>query len=163
MTPVEQAVLPAAAVRDGVADALGGWERIQMLLADKNNLIILALIGLGVVLKKSNKVPDWLITFLVPGIGGILGYGLFCVTFHETQALPAFLLGFVYGVFAVFAHQISKQILESPYGQTLLKIPGVSILAALTGVDPASEVKIAPPAKDPMFPPTPLPDSCKPK
>lgn len=118
-----------------VDQALAGWEKIQHFIVDPNNLIVIFLFAFGLVLKQSKHVPDWIITFLVPLFGSVTAWGLFDVLQQKLPALVSVMIGFVYGVAAVFSHQCLKNLLESPYGAMVMKLPLMPIVAGLMGVE----------------------------
>lgn len=120
---------------DKIDQTMAGWEKIQHLVADPNNLIVLFIFAFGLVLKQSKHIPDWTITFIVPCFGALVAYGLFDVVEHRLPALVASMLGFVYGVVSVFSHQCLENLLKSPYGAVLMKIPLMPIIAGMMGIE----------------------------
>ena len=143
-------------VKENLSGALDQWEKVQVLLLDPNNLIIVFLFFFGIMLKKTKHVPDWIIIFIVPTVGLIVGVGLYSVVQEKLPALVAAMLGFVYGAGATFFHSCLKQILESPIGKGLLKIPMVPLLADWVGAEtyPEGSHKNSPSPTSTPQPPT---------
>jgi hypothetical protein len=83
--------------------------------------------------------PDWAIIFILPAVGVVAGWALLTKTYGELPATAARMLGFCDGVAAFFAHQIAKQLIASPFGAALCKIPLFPVLIAILGIDPPKE------------------------
>lgn len=146
-------MIQATAQPDSVDKIIAVWMRVQSLLVDPTNLLVVFLFAVGLVLKQSKHVPDWVIIFAVPLIGGVTGYAMFDVGLHKIAAIQSVMLGFVYGVGATFFHACLKNLLESPFGATLLKIPLIPVLAGLMGVEMRVETPtVPPPASTPQSP-----------
>ncbi len=112
-------------------------ELSAMFIDGHNILLLFALIGLGAIAKSmpTKVIQDWSIILLVPILGCALGVGLFSYTTHDYPWLVALLIGGSDGIIAVFGHQFLKQLLQSPAAPLILKIPCMTTVAALLGID----------------------------
>ncbi len=76
---------------------------IQTYLLDKMMVVVIALWILGTFLKKTPAVPDWIIIWILLGIGVSLSFLMLGFT------PDSFVQGVLATGFAVFVHQIIKQ------------------------------------------------------
>jgi hypothetical protein len=81
-------------------------ELIQQYLLEQMMPVVVALMLIGLFIKKSPKIADWLIVWILPGIGTILSFLLLGLT------AEAFIQGILAGGLAVFFHQAYKQTKE---------------------------------------------------
>lgn len=141
MTNAEQALASADTVQAASNDLLSQWDKIQMLLANWNNLLLVGLFVMGIIMKRSQRVKDNDIVWLVPSIGAALGAICFGFVAHQTQPVMGAIQGLIYGGMTIFAHQFLKQ-----------KMPGIEAMLYETQPDPASTKPNEPVQPDPPKP-----------
>ena len=122
---------------------------VAIFMEPYNIFLLIFLICLGATFKKMEKFPDWAILPALIAMGGVGGWVILTKTYMIFPSATAVMLGIIDGILAGSAHQILKQLFESPFGVALLQIPGVIVIAGLLGVapEPAPPVPVTPPAK----------------
>lgn len=79
------------------------WSMIFELIDPKLFVVVAACWAIGFMLKKTPKVPDWSIVYIVVVLAVLFTYGLL------GWSVEALIQGILAGAFAVFGHQVVKQ------------------------------------------------------
>ena len=130
-----------------IAQHLGTWERLQAIVLEPFNLIILFLFAVGLTLKQTQKFPDWAIVFSVPLLGVVAAIGYLHFETGKMGVMAAGMLGYFYGMLATHLHNLLKQALESPLASQLMKLPMMPLIAGLLGVEIPQPTQTPPPTK----------------
>ena len=135
MTNLEQVALGRDGAAAANADLLGAWDKALLLLDSPDALLLIGLLGLGYVIRRSGKLDPSHIPAILFAVGGICGYFLFA---GRTQWQIALGQGFAEAVLVVGFISSAKHTLEGPVGLMIEKIPVlgpvlVNLLSTLTG------------------------------
>lgn len=135
MTEAQAAV---ASLPNGTADihtALDWWGKLNQFILDSNNLLIVFLFAIGLMLKASKQVRSWVIVYALPTLGALIGSLWMGFYRHQVDPVQGAMIGTVYGMIAIFAHNLIVHTLESPIGKPILALPGGQALADMVGAD----------------------------
>lgn len=137
MTSVEQIALGRDGAAAANADLLGAWDKLLILLNSPDALLLVGVLGLGYVIRRTNRIDPGHIPAILFTVGGVCGYFLFA---GRTQWQIALGQGFAEAVLVVGFISSAKNTLEGPAGTALAKVPVigpavVNLLSVLTGAD----------------------------
>lgn len=133
---VQQVIAQNQVLTSGTHELITITELFRHLLLNPYTILILVFcMLLGATMKRSEKVPNWLIFMTVPNFGWLLGL-LVLIPLANFHYAVAFMIGFMAGLAAVGSHIALKQMMEMPgVGPWFVAFPPTRILIALVDED----------------------------
>lgn len=137
MTNLEQVAIGRDGAAAANADLLGAWDKALLLINSPDALLLIGVLGLGYVVRRSGKIDPSHIPAILFAVGGICGYFLFA---GRTQWQIALGQGFAEAVLVVGFISSARNTLEGPAGAAVGRVPVigpaiVNLLVSLTGAD----------------------------